>query len=84
MWSMDFMQDALTDGRAFWTFNVIDDYNREGLWIDQLIDESLEFYGIKTSEDVQELPSRARSHSQLTETQAQKLANKHVRANRSQ
>lgn len=34
MWSMDFMQDALTDGRAFRTFNVIDDYNREGLGID--------------------------------------------------
>lgn len=34
MWSMDFMQDALTDGRAFRTFNVIDDYNREGLGIE--------------------------------------------------
>ena len=33
-WSMDFMHDRLCDGRSFRTFNVIDDYNREGLGID--------------------------------------------------
>ena len=31
---MDFMSDALDNGRKFRTFNVIDDYNREGLCID--------------------------------------------------
>ena len=30
-WSMDFMSDALMDGRKFRTFNVIDDYNHEAL-----------------------------------------------------
>jgi len=31
---MDFMHDRLNDGRSFRTFNVIDDYNREGLGIE--------------------------------------------------
>jgi len=34
VWSMDFMSDSLGDGRRFRTFNVLDDYNREGLGID--------------------------------------------------
>lgn len=34
VWSMDFMSDSLADGRLLRTFNVIDDYNREGLAID--------------------------------------------------
>ena len=33
VWSMDFMIDTLMDGRSFCTFNVIDDYNHEGLGI---------------------------------------------------
>lgn len=39
VWSIDFMSDALTDGRRFRLFNVIDDFNRESLSID--IDTSL-------------------------------------------
>jgi len=38
-WSMDFMSDALWNGRRFRTLNVIDDYNREALHIE--IDTSL-------------------------------------------
>ncbi|ORU89915.1 MAG: transposase [Cycloclasticus sp. symbiont of Poecilosclerida sp. M] len=34
VWSMDFMSDSLMDGRRLRTFNVIDDFNREGLGID--------------------------------------------------
>ena len=34
VWSMDFMHDQLSDGRSCRLFNVIDDFNREGLCID--------------------------------------------------
>ena len=39
IWSLDFMSDALSNGRTFRTLNVIDDYNREALWIE--VDTSL-------------------------------------------
>lgn len=39
VWSMDFMSDQLSSGKSFRTFNVLDDYNREGLGID--VDTSL-------------------------------------------
>ena len=37
--SLDFMSDALSNGRTFRTLNVIDDFNREALWIE--VDTSL-------------------------------------------
>ena len=39
VWSMDFMSDQLVSGKSFRTFNVLDDYNREGLSIE--VDTSL-------------------------------------------
>ena len=39
VWSMDFMSDQLISGKSFRTFNVVDDYNREGLGIE--VDTSL-------------------------------------------
>lgn len=38
-WSMDYMSDSLPSGRAFRTFNLLDDFNREALWIE--VDTSL-------------------------------------------
>lgn len=38
-WSLDFMSDGLASGRTFRTLNVIDDFNREALWI--AVDTSL-------------------------------------------
>ncbi len=39
VWSIDFMSDSLIDGRTLRTFNVLGDYNREGLGIE--VDQSL-------------------------------------------
>lgn len=34
VWRMDFMSDSLFNSRRFRTFNIIDDYNREAIWIE--------------------------------------------------
>ena len=48
--------------------------------IEQLIDESLHFYGIKSRDDARDLVRRARAHSKLTEDQAVAVAQEQVRA----
>ena len=48
--------------------------------IGQLIDESLDFYGIKSRADASDLVRRAREHSTLTEDQAVAVAEEQVRA----
>jgi hypothetical protein len=48
--------------------------------IGQLIEESLEFYGIKSRQDALALVRKARAHSKLDEAKAMKLALDEVRA----
>lgn len=55
---------------------------RRGKTIGKLIDESLEFYGIKTRDDAAELIRRARGHAKLGESAAMKLAVDETRAHR--
>ena len=38
-WSLDFMSDSFAGGRPFRTLNILDDYNREVVWIE--VDTSL-------------------------------------------
>jgi len=46
--------------------------------IGQLIDESLDFYGIKSRDEARALVRRARDHAKLAEAEALKLANEQV------
>lgn len=50
--------------------------------IGQLIDESLEFYGIKSRDDARELVRRARARSNLSHNQALAVAQEQVGAAR--
>ncbi len=50
--------------------------------IGQLIDESLEFYGIKTRQDAAALVARARKHASLSEDDAITLASQQTHAAR--
>jgi predicted DNA-binding ribbon-helix-helix protein len=48
--------------------------------IGQLIDESLDFYGIKSRDDARNLVRRARARSKLSEEQALSVALEQVKA----
>lgn len=48
--------------------------------IGQLIDESLDFYGIKSRADARDLVRRARARSKLPNDKALAVAQEHVRA----
>ena len=48
--------------------------------IGQLIDESLEFYGIKSRADARDLVRRARANARLAEDEALAIADEHVQA----
>jgi uncharacterized protein (DUF1778 family) len=53
---------------------------QRGKTIGQLIDESLDFYGIKSRDQAQALVRQARERSQLSDHQALELAQKEVKA----
>ena len=55
---------------------------RRGKSIGQLIDESLEFYGVKTGDEARDIVQRARARSGMTDEQAVELANEQVRQSR--
>ncbi|RLB29018.1 MAG: CopG family transcriptional regulator [Deltaproteobacteria bacterium] len=55
---------------------------RQGRSIRQLIEESLDFYGIKTMENASSLVSKARKRSGLDEISALELAVEETRAER--
>ncbi|RZK19510.1 MAG: hypothetical protein EOO56_14015 [Hymenobacter sp.] len=63
-WSLDFMSNALTDGRRFRTLNVVEDWNREVLGIE--VDFSLpatRVVALLTAHDASQSPGRTRPDS---------------------
>ena len=54
LWSLDFMSDALSDGRRFRTLCVVDDFTREALAI--VVDVSLS--GVRVSRELDRLIER--------------------------
>ena len=55
---------------------------RQGKTIGEIIDESLDFYGIKTAKSAAALVAKARQKAGLTEDEARKLAVEETRAER--
>ena len=55
---------------------------RRGVTLGDVVRESLVYYGIKTPEEVSELVARARERSALSEAEAQALATRETRAQR--
>ena len=55
---------------------------QRGKTIGQLIEESLQFYGIKSTRNAEELVAKARARASLTETRALRLAVAETRAAR--
>lgn len=55
---------------------------QRGKTIGQLIEESLQFYGIKSARSADELVAKARARASLTETRALRLALAETRAAR--
>lgn len=55
---------------------------KRGKTIGQLIEESLEFYGIKSSRAAEEMVARARAHAGLGEAEALRIAVEETRAAR--
>ena len=55
---------------------------KRGKTIGQLIEESLEFYGIKSARSAEELVAKARTRAALGEAEAVRLAVKETRAAR--
>ena len=85
VWSMDFMSDQLISGKTFRTFNVIDDYNREGLGIEvdlslpaqrviRALDQIIEWRGKPTQNAYIERFNRTARHEWLDLHQFESIA----------